>query len=247
MKAVIHSGLVAIAMLAATSALAAEAGAWKTIQPGVVERVNADGSTSRAGSGRDGAEYVYRRFKAIIADLEAQPYSDENAQALRKAYAALGTAAALRNAPFHPASTDVDRVAPQKAGFGVKSVPDYVERVCEFYNAGFWSSYSSNATTATINAQTEYPRPTGFGPPPPPPTLPWTSISYSAFQTSSGGPWSADNQQVFGPSGPTIVASTKSASRVGYCNGYSIGEVSASCSASVNDYAFYEQWYTGCP
>jgi hypothetical protein len=232
-------------MFATTPATAAEAGGWKTIQPGVAERVNADGSISRAGSGRAGADYVYGRLKARIADLESRPYSDDNAQALRQAYAALGTTAALRNAPFHEDSADVGRGVAEKASTGSwSSSYDHIERVCN-HNAAFWSTYTSNATTATISAKSEYPRPTGFGEPPP--TTPWSTISYSAFQTSSGGPWNADSNNALGPSGPAVVTSTKSASRLGYCNGYSIGEVSASCPGGTTDYAFYEQWYNGCP
>jgi len=234
----------------AASALSAEQGEWQTVRPGIVERLNGDGSVSRAGTGKAGVEYRYEQLKARIAELESRKNSDGRMQELREAYASLGTLAAIRNGAFYDRSSRAG-TASAKAGATIATLgptPNYAEQVCGTWWAGFWAQYTTNATTASLTSQTQFPTPSGFTPPPPPvpSTTPWTITSNSAFLTTSGGTWSTDYQSSFNP-GPTTITTTNSASRLGYCDGYSRGELSITCPGGANDYAFYERTYNGCP
>lgn len=237
--------LVSALAFAAAQASAAEFGQWRQVQPGVIERVNADGTANRATYGRAGAQFNYERLKARMTDIENGKVSVlEGVAELRSLYAALTAAGTASAAEPAAESANDDWRASAKIG-PVVNAADYTDSICGTHLGQFWSTYTSNATTANLVVTTALSG-SGFGPPPPPITQ-WTITANASFLKSAGGTWNQVDTNEFSPSGSTTTTASNSALRAGYCDGYSLGQVSVFCPAGGGDYASYEQWYTGCP
>lgn len=243
MKKFTRTILVSAIAFAAAQASATEFGRWRQVQPGVIERINADGTANRATYGNAGAQYTYDRLKARVAEIEnGKGGVLEGVAELRSLYSALAAAASARVAEPAAVSANDDWRDMAKAG-PVLNAADYSDWICGTHVGQFWSTYTSNATTANLVVKTEMPP--GFSPPPPPITQ-WTVTANASFLKTAGGTWNQVDTWAYSPGTPTTTA-TNSALRAGYCDGYSLGQVSVFCPAGGGDYASYEQWYTGCP
>lgn len=235
--------LVSAIAFAAAQASAAEFGQWRQVQPGVIERINADGSANRATYGNAGAQYTAERLKARVAEIESGKVGVlEGVAELRSLYTALAAASTASVAEPAAVSANDDWRDAAKAG-PVVNAADYTDWICGTHSGQFWSTYSSNATTASLFVKVDMPP--GFSPPPPPITQ-WTVTATAAFLKTAGGTWNTVDNWAYSPGTPTTTAGN-SAFRSGYCDGYSLGQISVFCPAGGGDYASYEQWYTGCP
>jgi hypothetical protein len=230
---------------ACVQASAAEFGAWHQVQPGVIERVNADGTASRATYGQAGAQYTYERLQARIAEIESGKVGVLDSLAeLQSVYSALGVAASARLAAPDAHAANDDWRTQKKVG-PVINIPDYTDPICVGHTAQFWSTYTNQfASAGLVVTSTLYSG--GFSPPPPAITQ-WTVTANASFLTTSGGTWNQVDNYDFSPAGSKTVTASNGASRLGYCDGYSLGQVSVFCPGGGGDYASYEQWYLGCP
>lgn len=237
--------LVAAIAFGATQAFAADFGQWHQVQPGVIERINPDGTSSRATYGNAGAQYNYERLQARIAEIESGKAGVlESLSALQSTYAALGVAASARLAKPDASAANDDWLAPMKAG-PVINAADYSDAICTGHLAEFWSTYTSMFASASL-VVTSTLSSGGFSPPPPAITQ-WTVTANASFLTTAGGTWNQVDTSDFSPAGSKTTTASNGASRTGYCDGYSLGQVSVFCPGGGGDYASYEQWYTGCP
>lgn len=238
--------LVSSLAFAAVQASAAEFGQWRQVQPGVIERINSDGTGSRATYGSAGAQYNVERLQARIAEIESGKAGVlESLSALQSAYAALGVAASARLAQPDASAANDDWLAPAKRGPVLNSA-HYTDAICTGHQAEFWSTYTnmfasaSLVVTATLSSA-------GFSPPPPAITQ-WSVTADASFLTTAGGTWNNVHTDDFNPSGDKTSTASNGASRTtGYCDGYSLGQVSVFCPGGGGDYASYEQFYPGCP
>ncbi|TDR46637.1 hypothetical protein DFR29_103173 [Tahibacter aquaticus] len=231
---------------ACAQASAAEFGAWHQVQKGVIERTNADGSSSRATYGPAGAQYTYDRLQARIAEIESGKVGVLDSLAeLQSVYAALGVAASARLAAPDASAANDDWLAPMKVG-PVINAADYTDTICSGHYAEFWSTYTNMFATASLVAKSTL-LSGGFSPPPPAITQ-WTVTANASFLTTAGGTWNQVDTYDISPSGTQTTTASNGAPRTtGYCDGYSLGQVSVFCPGGGGDYASYERWYVGCP
>lgn len=237
--------LVSSLVFACAQASAAQFGAWHQVQQGVIERINPDGSSSRATYGPAGARFTYERLRARIDEIESGKTGVlEGVNELQSLYTAMGIAAAAQLAAPDASAANDDWRAQKKIG-PVVNAADYQDVVCSWHVAEFWSTYTNLSSTASVVATSKL-NSSGFSPPPPPITQ-WSVTANASFLTTAGGTWNQVNTDDYNPAGDKISVASNSASRLGYCDGYSLGQVSVFCPGGGGDYASYEQWYLGCP